>query len=219
MVDSARLGCIAAHDSLLPRGRGFAPTNWTIILGHEVGGVTLFHMSEAVDAGEIVGQREIRLHVRSTAPELYAAVTEATVELVLEHLPGLKNGTAPRIVQDAAKATFFCARTPRDCEIDWAADTITIDRLVRGLTYPYPGARTTYQGAELVIWDAEPVVPPPVYEGRIPGRPVGFPGDGAVDVLTGDGVLRVRRVAGPDGPVPAASVIRSVRVTLGDDVR
>lgn len=215
VVRSARLGCVAAHDSVLPRGRGFAPTNWTIILGHDVGGVTLFHMTEAVDAGDIVGQRAIPLGARATAPELYAAVTDATVELVLEHLPGLKAGTAPRIPQDHTLATFFCARTPDDCDIDWSRPTIEIDRLIRGLTHPYLGARTTYQGEPLTVWEAEPLVPAPVYEGRVPGRPVGFPGDGSVDVLTGDGVLRVRRVAGPDGPVDAAGVIRSFRATLG----
>jgi methionyl-tRNA formyltransferase len=172
-------------------------------------------MTEAVDAGDIVGQRAIDLHPRVTAPELYDAVCDATVELVLEALPGLKAGTAPRIVQDHSQATFFCARTPDDGAIDWAADTLTIDRLIRGLTYPYPGARTTYRGAELAIWEAEPLDPAPLYEGRVPGRPVGFPGDGAVDVLTGDGVLRVRRVSGPDGPVAAADVIRSFKATLG----
>jgi methionyl-tRNA formyltransferase len=216
VVRSARLGCVAAHDSLLPRGRGFAPTNWTIILGHEAGGVTLFHMTEAVDAGDVVGQRRIPLHPRATAPELYAAVSEATRDLILEHLPGLKSGTAPRIAQDHSAATFFCARTPRDGLIDWTATTAEIDRLIRGLTHPYPGARTSYQGEELIVWEAEPVDPQPVYEGRVPGRPAGFAGDGTADILTGDGVLRLRRVQGANGvPVPAHEIVRSFKTTLG----
>jgi methionyl-tRNA formyltransferase len=216
VVGSARLGCVAAHDSLLPRGRGFAPTNWTIILGHEVGGVTLFHMAVDVDAGDIVGQRAVQVHPRMTAPELYAAVTDATVELVLEHLPGLKAGTAPRIVQDHGAATFFCARSPADGVIDWTASTAVIDRLIRGLAFPYPGARTSHEGIEMTVWEAVPVEPAPPYEGRVPGRPAAFHDDGAVDILTGDGILRVTRVQTSDGaPVAAREIIRSFRTTLG----
>jgi methionyl-tRNA formyltransferase len=156
------------------------------------------------------------LHPRATAPQLYAAVSEATRDLILEHLPGLKSGTAPRIAQDHSAATFFCARTPRDGLIDWTATTAEIDRLIRGLTHPYPGARTSYQGEELIVWEAEPVDPQPVYEGRVPGRPAGFAGDGTADILTGDGVLRLRRVQGANGvPVPAHEIVRSFKTTLG----
>ncbi|MCW3004572.1 MAG: putative Methionyl-tRNA formyltransferase [Conexibacter sp.] len=215
VVRSARLGCVAAHDSLLPRGRGFAPTNWTIILGHETGGVTLFHMEDEVDAGDVVGQAEVPVGPRTTAPELYEVISDATLDLVLEHLPGLKAGTAPRSAQDHARATFFCARTPADGTIDWSASTAVVDRLIRGLAHPYPGARTSLDGEELVVWDAEPLADPPRYEGRVAGRPVARHHDGAVDVLTGDGVLRVRRVGRAGEALPAADVIRSLKATLG----
>jgi methionyl-tRNA formyltransferase len=216
VVRAPTLGCIGAHDSVLPHGRGFAPTNWAIITGAERGGVTLFHMSESVDAGDIVAQRAIPIGPRTTAGELYDEVSVATLELVLEHLPALKTGTAPRTAQDEDSATYFCARRPEDGLIDWSASTETIDRLVRGLGHPYPGARTTLAGTELIVWEAEPVKPTPAYVGRVPGRPVSLGRDGSVDVLTGDGVLRLRRVqvSGSD-PVPPTRVIASIRATLG----
>jgi methionyl-tRNA formyltransferase len=210
------LGCLGAHDSLLPHGRGFAPTNWAIITGAERGGVTLFHMSESVDAGDIVDQRVIPIGPRTTAAELYEDVSLATLELVFEHLPALKTGTAPRTAQDQECATYFCARRPEDGLIDWSASTETIDRLVRGLGHPYPGARTTLADTELLVWEAEPVKPTPPYVGRVPGRPVSFGTDGSVDVLTGDGVLRLRRVqVSGSNPVPPTRVIASIRATLG----
>jgi methionyl-tRNA formyltransferase len=216
VVNAPTLGCLGAHDSLLPHGRGFAPTNWAIITGADHGGVTLFHMSESVDAGDIVAQRAIPIGPRTTAAELYDDVSVATLELVLEHLPALKTGSAARTAQDEECATYFCARRPEDGLIDWRASTETIDRLVRGLGHPYPGARTTLEGTELIIWDAEPVTPTPVYVGRVPGRPVSFGTDGSVDVLTGDGVLRLRRVqARGRDPVPPTRVIASIRATLG----
>lgn len=210
------LGCLGAHDSLLPYGRGFAPTNWAIINGAEESGVTLFHMCEAVDAGDVVGQRAIPIGPRTSAGELYEHVSTATLELVLEHLPALKDGSAPRTAQDHERATFYCARRPEDGVIDWTQSTHTIDCLIRGLGHPYPGARTTLDGRDLVVWEAEPLEPAPAYVGRVAGRPVAFGKDGSVDVLTGDGILRLRCVQSQEGtPVPPAEIIRSIRATLG----
>jgi methionyl-tRNA formyltransferase len=215
-VRAPALGCLGAHDSLLPHGRGFAPTNWAIITGADRSGVTLFHMAAGVDDGDVVAQRTIPIGPRTTAGELYEHVSAATLELVLEYLPALKAGTAPRSRQDEERATYFCARRPEDGVIDWSASTQTIDRLVRGLGHPYPGARTALAGRELIVWDAEPVEPAPSYVGRVPGRPVGFGKDGSVDVLTGDGVLRLRWVQVPGcRPVAPARVIGSIRATLG----
>jgi methionyl-tRNA formyltransferase len=173
-------------------------------------------MSESVDAGDIVAQRAIPIGPRTTAGELCEHVSVATLELVLEHLPALKTGSAPRRPQDQECATYFCARRPEDGLIDWSASTKTIDRLVRGLGHPYPGARTTLAGTELIVWEAEPVTPSPAYVGRVPGRPVRFGTDGSVDVLTGDGLLRLRRVqVRGNEPVPPTQVIASIRATLG----
>ncbi len=215
VIDATPRGWIGAHDSLLPRGRGFAPTNWAVILGHDAGGVSLMHLADGVDTGDLVAQRSIPIGARTTAPELYEAVTEATVELVAEHLEGLLEGTAPRAPQADADATYFCARTPDDGEIDWRSPTVEIDRLIRGLAYPYPGAWTTRRGHRLGVWEAEPAPDEVRYEGSIPGRVVGFGSDGSADVLTGDGVLRLRVVGDHDSRVPAADALRSVKETLG----
>jgi methionyl-tRNA formyltransferase len=212
VVDAAPRGWIGAHDSLLPRGRGFAPTNWAIILGHEAGGVSLMHLADGVDSGDIVAQRSIPIGARTTAPELYEHVTAATVELVDEHLAALLDGTAPRSPQREEDATYFCARTPDDGEIDWRAGTAEIDRLIRGLTHPYPGAWT---GERIGIWEAEPASHLVRYEGSVPGRVAARHDDGSADVLTGDGVLRVRIAGDHDARTPAATVLRSVKETLG----
>jgi methionyl-tRNA formyltransferase len=218
VVRAPALGCVGVHDSLLPHGRGFAPTNWAIINGADQSGVTLFHLSGGVDDGDVGGQHAIPIGSRTTAAELAEQVSDATLELILEHLPALKTGSAPRSAQEHERATYFCARRPEDGVIDWSASTETIDRLVRGLGHPYPGAWTTLAGAAMIVWEAEPVNPAPAYVGRVAGRPVGFREDGSVDVLTGDGVLRLRWVQVPGSdPLRPAQVIRSIRATLGRD--
>lgn len=95
---------------------------------------------------------------------------------------------------------------------------IVIDRLIRRLTPPFPGAFTHLDAQRLIIAAASPRLDAPSYIGRVPGRIVGrSPAQGWVDVLTGDGVLRVFSVLTPNSerPCAAASVIRSTRATLG----
>lgn len=210
-----RHGSVLIHDSLLPRYRGFAPTNWAVINGEAEGGATLLHMADAVDAGDIVGQIAVPIGPRTTAPQLYDGVVDATVELVRRHIRALLEGTAPRHPQDECAATYACSRTPEDGRIDWSAPTEHTDRLIRGLTYPYPGAWTTHDGAPLVVWEAEPLSPAPRYDGRITGRVVRH-GGGSIDVLTADGVLRVHCVGrSGDERIPADVLVRSVKCRLG----
>jgi methionyl-tRNA formyltransferase len=82
---------------------------------------------------------------------------------------------------------------------------------------PFPGAFSHLDGRRLTIWRAAPAAAPRRWAGRVPGRVVGRSvAGGWVDVLTGDGVLRLETVQ-PEGdePRPAADVITSVRATLG----
>ena len=210
-------GTLAAHDSVLPEYRGFAPLNWSIINGETQTGVTLFHLADGMDDGDIVGQRTVEIGANETAPEVHQRVCDATTNLVLEALPLIAQGRAPRVQQDERLATITCSRTPSDGLIDWRARTVDVHNLVRGLTAPYPGAFTFHAGRQLTIWRAEPVREPGRFVGRIPGRVVSVRGpNGSFDVLTGDGVLRVFEVQEKGGvPVPATSIVRSVRTTLG----
>jgi len=218
VVRCAPLGCVGVHDSLLPRYRGFAPTNWAIINGEAESGVTLFHLAEGVDEGDVVDQRRIPVGERWSAWDLYRHVVTESVAVVIENLDALLAGTAARRPQDHSLATYGCSRTPDDGEIDWSAPTAVVDRLVRGLAPPYPGAFTFLGGDRIVVAAAEPHPDPPLYVGRICGRVVSAGATG-VDVLTGDGVLRVTEVVPPGASagdrVPAADVVKSVKARLG----
>jgi methionyl-tRNA formyltransferase len=138
------------------------------------------------------------------------------VDVVLEGYARLLAGDALRIQQTPGSGSYTCSRTPLDGCIDWNRSTREIFNLVRALTRPYPGAYTYLQGRKLLVWAAEPA-PAVKYVGRIPGRVVGFSSaEGWVDVLTGDGILRLASVQLEAGePVLPANVIRSVRVSLG----
>jgi len=119
--------------------------------------------------------------------------------------------------QAGAGATYACSRVPDDGEIDWAAPTEQIDRLVRALSDPFPGAYTFLGLERLWIRRAAPAADAARYEGRVPGRVVRVSRAGSsADILTGDGVLRLFEVSWDGGaPLAACDVLRSVRQTLG----
>lgn len=219
VVDAVPGGLLAAHDSLLPAYRGFAPLNWAIINGESETGVSLFFLSEAMDAGPIVGQARVTIAPDETAPALYGRVCDATVTLVVASWRRAEAGTLAGIAQDETAASYTCPRIPADGLIDWTRPTTAVLRFVRALTYPYAGAFTFYRGERLFIWAAEMVAPSPRYAARIPGRVVGLDKRaGSVDVLTGDGVLRLREVGTEtERTLRPVDVIRSVRVSLGLD--
>lgn len=211
------MGTLAVHDSLLPEYRGFAPINWSILNGEDHTGVTLFYLDELMDGGDIVAQERVSIHSDDTAPMVYERVCQATVDLILKAYTLLSEGSAPRIPQNYSTGSFTCSRAPVDGLIDWSQPTVTIYNQVRALAYPYPGAFSFYETKRLMIWKAKPLSDPPTYKGRIPGRVVHVSrSEGYVDVLTGDGILRIFEVQleGED-KTSAAQIVKSIKSTLG----
>ena len=211
-------GTVGVHDSLLPQYRGFAPLNWAVINGETVTGVSLFQLDDDMDTGELLGQVGVPIPPDAYAREIYESVCQATVQVLSEAWPGMASGAPNRTPQSEAGATYCCARNPEDGRIRWEATTRDIFNLIRGLSHPFPGAFTRWEEGDLTVWKAEIVADAPEYMGRVPGRVVGVDREtGHVDVLTGDGVLRLVTVE-PDGAdsegVPARW-IKSVRGRLG----
>jgi methionyl-tRNA formyltransferase len=190
VLGTARRGAFNLHGSLLPKYRGRCPVNWVLIHGEPETGVTLHHMVAKPDAGDIVAQRRVPIADDDTAHTLYAKLTTEAAALLRETYPLLVAGTAPRLVQDRARASYFGGRTPADGLIDWAQSARRIYNLVRAVTHPYPGAFTHWHGRPLLIWQAR-------VEGgeggeRPPGTVVGI--DDALVVQAGAGRLRALRV-------------------------
>lgn len=145
------------HASLLPDYSGGAPLVWAMINGEKETGITFFQFSEGVDNGPIVGQARTKIRDDDTIATLYARIEDLGLELLGEFIPKLATGTAKLVVQDESRRRIFPQRGPEDGVIDWQWNAIDIYNFVRAQTRPYPGAFTTWNGQQIMIWSSRPV--------------------------------------------------------------
>jgi methionyl-tRNA formyltransferase len=151
-------GVFGMHPTLLPRHRGRAPIPWAILSGLARTGVTLFEIVDpTADSGAIVGQVEVPVSADETATSLFARLAAAHVALIRELVPQLLDRSAPRIPQDAKRASSWPKRTPADGIIDWETRAPHLYDWVRAQTRPYPGAFTFLGDEKVIVWGARPV--------------------------------------------------------------
>lgn len=147
-------GAAGIHASLLPKGRGNAPLVWALIEGQSETGVSFFFFSEGVDNGDLIAQKVIPIDQEETIKTLLDKVENASIEILLENLPKIKNCSITPISQDHSKATYYPKRSPEDGLINWNDPPEKIMRFIRAQTKPYPGAFTVIGDKKVIIWDA-----------------------------------------------------------------
>ncbi len=186
-------GFLAAHDSLLPKYRGFAPLNWAMICGETETGVTLFQITDGdVDSGPVFGQKIVSIEPDEYAEDVYKKIIRATTELYLEFLDRLKkNEKIIFVEQDESTATYTCKRIPEDGKIRWDQTSIEILSLIRALAPPYPGAFCGFKGEDFVISKARlGMQNSKIFAKYIPGRVISISNDG-VEVMCGRGSILI----------------------------
>ncbi len=154
ILDLAPLGAYNLHGSLLPKYRGRVPINWAVINGETESGMTLHAMVEKADAGDIVSQKKVKIDLTDTAHDLFLKLLPLTDLILSETIPQFIAGTLARTPQNHALATVYGRRCPEDGRIDWTKSAQEIYNLVRGVTHPYPGSFTHYNGKKVYIWQA-----------------------------------------------------------------
>jgi len=179
---------IGYHPAPLPRMRGRAVLPWTILNDEKITGATLFWMDGGVDTGDILEQRFFHVAPRETARTLYDKHMVALDSLIRGGLDSIVSDSPARVKQDEACATFAARRRPDDGRIDWSRPAKEIDRLVRAVTKPYPGAFADYSGGRLTVWRSRYFAEHDHH--GIRGQVVDISED-AIDVITGEGMLRI----------------------------
>ena len=145
---------INIHASLLPKYRGAAPINWAIIRGEKITGVSIIKLIERMDAGPMLGQKEIAIGQADDSLSLENKLSSLGAGLLLEALKEIKNESYKLIAQDETKVIMAPKLKKLDGCINWDKPALEILNLIRG-SLPWPGAFTYYQGKLLKIGKAE----------------------------------------------------------------
>ena len=186
LLDMPKYGCINIHASLLPKFRGAAPIQWSIIEGEKVTGVTTMVMADGVDTGDMLEKVVVEIAEDETGGSLHDKLMEAGAKLIVSTLEKLEAGTAIRTEQDHTQSTHTKKLTKELGNIDFNMEAVAIERLIRGLN-PWPSAYTKYNGKTLKVWKAE--VLDKEYEGQC-GQIVDKTKK-AIIVKTGKGALAI----------------------------
>lgn len=187
ILDLPKYGCINVHASLLPKLRGAAPIQWSVINGDEKSGVTTMYMEEGLDTGDMLLVKEIPLDEKETGGSLHDKLTVLGGPLILETLKGLEAGTIERIPQKHEEHTYAKMLSKEMGNLDFTKSAKELECLIRGLN-PWPSAYTKVNGKGLKIWEA--AVIDNKESAGVPGEVV-FVSKNEIHVQTGEGLLSI----------------------------
>ncbi len=187
-----RLGCYNIHASLLPRWRGAAPIQRSLLAGDQETGVTIMEVVPKLDAGAMVSKGVIPIGERDTAQTLHDGLANIGANLMLEAMNKLAlDGHLPSIPQDESLVTYAEKLQKSEAAIDWNQSAAQISKQVRAFN-PFPVAQAILNGEICRIWMAT----------AKPG--VGVAGQvvcaqETIDVACGEGVLSIEELQLPGG--------------------
>ncbi len=151
-----KFAVLNVHASLLPKYRGSSPIQWSIINGDEKTGITIMKTVKAVDAGDVLLEKETEIGKKETAGELFDRLAILGGEAIVEAISLVECGKATFTPQDESKVTHCSMINKGDGLVDFSKSAKEIDCFVRGMT-PWPSAYTHIGEKTLKIFDVEKV--------------------------------------------------------------
>ena len=176
------LGTINVHGSLLPRYRGAAPIQWSVLNGDEKTGVTTMYLSSEMDAGDIIFSEDTEIGEYETSGELYDRLKKLGAELLIKTVRAIEAGCAPRTPQDETQATYVSMLDKSLSPLDFTKPARAVVKWVCGLQ-PWPVASAELGGVVLKIYSARLTHR---HTGAVPGSIVSTGKDG-IEIACGDG--------------------------------
>lgn len=146
VINASKHGIINCHSGLLPKYRGNACGNWSIINGESNFGITTHFMKAGeLDNGDIINQIEVPICDETNIRDLVSAFQEKGAELVLDAVESIHHGNFNTKPQIHENASYCYPRIESDGEINWSQSALQIWRLVRAAGKPYPGAYSWFK--------------------------------------------------------------------------
>lgn len=213
VLDYPKYGCINLHVSLLPKYRGAAPMQRAIMEGERETGVTVMHMDVGLDTGDIISVRKFPIGPEDNFEDIHDRSALVGGELLSETINEIAAGTAKRVKQNDAEATYAAKIEKSDAKIDFTRSAEELDCIIRGVT-PIPGAFAYLNGKMLKIVKAKSVDKSGNAGEVIDAVGVG---EGSFTVACGKGALLVTAVI-PEGKgkMSAGDFVRGRKIKIGD---
>ena len=139
VLEIPRLDCLNLHASLLPRHRGAAPIQAAIVADDRESGITVMYMDEGLDTGDVMLQKRLEIAANETGGSLHDRLAQIAPDALFEALARIKAGSAPRLPQDSALATYAPKLEREHGRIDWNEPAALIERKIRAFN-PWPGS-------------------------------------------------------------------------------
>jgi len=169
LLDAPSLACVNIHASLLPRHRGASPIQAAIAAGDRESGVSIMHMAEGLDTGDVILEKRLAIRRRETAGSLSQRLAELSPVALDDALNLLASGSSPRHPQDGSLATVTGKILRANTQLDWSRPAAELERMIRSLQ-PRPGAV-----APLTL-EGSSVIPIKVHSAIVARRASGIPG-------------------------------------------
>jgi methionyl-tRNA formyltransferase len=132
ILDMPRLGCINAHGSILPKYRGAAPIQWSLVEGESETGITTMLMDAGMDTGPMLLMSKTPIHLLDNSLDLAIRLSNIAADLLVETLHGLEQGTITPTPQDDDQATYARLIQKEDYGLNWEHTAIALHNQVRG---------------------------------------------------------------------------------------
>lgn len=182
ILESVKYGCINIHASLLPKLRGAAPIQWSILNGEKETGVTSMQMDVGLDTGDMLIKKAIVIDENITAEELFDKLSQMGAEVLTETIEALKNGELRPEKQNNDLSNYAPIITKELCPIDFTKSAAEVHNKVRGL-YSWPIATAVINGKKFKIHKSK--ILPENFSG-IPGEIVD--NNNRLVIMCGDGI-------------------------------
>ena len=207
ILELPKYGCVNVHGSLLPRWRGAAPIQWSVIAGDAEGGVTTMYMAEGLDTGDMILRRATPIGPDETSDELYERLAALGAQALSETVTLIAAGRAPREPQDDAASCYAPMLSKELAEIDFSKPAREVHNLVRGMN-SWPVAHTTLGGKLLKVYRTRAA------QGQ--GAPGELLGGKSFTVACGEGAVELVEIQAEGGRrMNAADYLRGHPVAAG----
>jgi methionyl-tRNA formyltransferase len=206
VLNAPRLGCINIHASLLPRWRGAAHIQRSILAGDALTGITTMQMDVGLDTGDMLHKVECPIQNSDTSETLHDRLADLGANAILKTLDDLAQGSAVPTSQDNSLATYAHKITKEEALIDWQVSAEELSRKIRAFN-PWPVAYFNTGAQTIRVWQAD--VSPTHADNHAPGTIVATSPE-SIDVATKKGILRLQKLQLPGGRVlPVGDILNS----------